>query len=103
MKIFSLETKKYVLGWSVVLGALTNWAIMILTTRSSNGLSLDSHSVACSDCYQAHMGWPFALKYAALIRYDYENRLAGAGNFIFWIFIVFIILSLVRHFRNKKA
>ena len=133
MKIFSLETKKHLVGWSVVLGLVlfitVSFLVFIKPTKST-----------CADTCTLDIGWPvifgnigtqqwdkihsqpsFSFKNGILVFNKIRNSKVPILNievqfltrqeyFLFsfvqiWILysiLVFIILSLVRHFRKKK-
>lgn len=101
MKIFSLETKTNLVGWSVILGFLFNAIILMLPIwgKSPGGLS---------EYIEIIGGWPVYLR----IPFDFINgsyfqaTLTNVGylcDLFFWILVAFIILSLVRHFRKKNV
>lgn len=96
MKIFSLETKKHLVGWSV------SFALILFV-----GSNYFMQSIF--GCHE-----PVNLRYAPFcpgrpIAIDLSRNSFGVNqllvlitDFIFWFLVVLIILSLIRHFRYKK-
>jgi len=82
MKIFSLQSKKNVLFWSIVLGVIVNYAVVF---RSIFGLYNCSVGDDCEKFMSLY--WPFA------------NQLA---SLFFWILASFIILMIVKWIRERN-
>ena len=87
MKIFSLQSKTNLAVWSLILGLLIYFVGSYLYfVRSLNDCTSTLND---SDCMQ-----------------KLQTMLLPLGNnyysLIFWILVVFIVLSLIKHFRNKK-
>ncbi len=120
MKIFSLETKKHLLGWSVVLGFVINICITFLLHGpgpgkifwecenerqqwEATGVMVDY----IQPCSYNQIGWPLKIPYlepnwGGLV---YSDTIVLGGlfiNTIIWIILLMFILSLGRHFRKKN-
>ena len=91
MKIFSLQSKWALAGWSVVLGAVLDY---LITSQTYEGMSC--LAVVGTRCPLAEAGWPF--KIGIWQQADYYNL----WNFLFWILITLIILTLIRYFKYKN-
>lgn len=110
MKIFSLETKKHLAGWSVGLGMLLNILTFIFYTAKK---CIDCSKNTCLMMPGANcdyiFGWPLSKAYSI---FNLVNGNPPATvymkygifwlNLLFWALVVFIVLSLIRHFRNKN-
>ncbi len=107
MKIFSLETKKHLVGWAIVLGFIIN--IIILKTV----LFKESCSVTPEDSlvpwaglrickYSTGIPFRVVFNYFELRNDGPVHNLNYFLNIVFWIFVVLIVLSVVRHFRKKS-
>ena len=92
MKIFSLESKSSVASLSVLAGFFIERLLFYFAANK--------YTANQSDFYWIR-GYPIA----------YFNGITGSGswnyrgyflNLLFWVLAVFIVLSLVRHFRNKS-
>ncbi len=111
MKIFSLETKKHLVGWGLVLGVAINFFVFNLSYRdqSADGTFLIDPSVWVN--VKQQIGWPFSVSRVICDPcYDIKPPFytepgyfrAYSLDTLFWIAISLIILSLVRHFRKKN-
>jgi hypothetical protein len=121
MKIFSLESKTSLVGWSVVLGSMISLLgfITIRTTYQQDFCTLKSTDFYTShptyDCPPGRLintvdsyGWPFQVKntndyYPAELSPNVFFEKEFFLDFIFWTCVTFIILSLGRYFRKKKT
>ena len=104
MTIFSLQTKKHLVGWSLVFGFFINLILSYLTPDYKN-LSYCTSDGICTTIYGKQLtnfGFPFNVDiqnaYGLLDFFVLEFWL----NFIFWIIVSFVILSLIRHFKTRK-
>ena len=105
MIIFSLQTKKHLLGWSMGLGLMTNFIINYLTAVSKN-LSSCSPSGVCTQIYGSRLtnfGFPFVADVHDANNWWGFIPLEFWYNLLFWFFGSLIILSLIRYFRYRKA
>ncbi len=85
MKIFSLETKKHLVIWSLLLGVFINYAITFKALQNRyNCASIINDQI---DCLES-LSWPF----------NNQNL-----DLLFWILVAFIVLSLLRHLRKQKV
>ncbi len=115
MKIFSLETKEHLIIWGVGLGVAIG-VIVLQLTQFIIGIKECKGSVctAMFDDRLAQKGWPF-MSQSEFSGFPYQpypvdnlswkatlNSFEFWGNLIFWILVVFIILSLVRYFRKRN-
>jgi hypothetical protein len=95
MKIFTLETKKHMVVWSLLFSTILNWIFYIKPVD------------VFSFYYQANskFGWPFS--YSVIFTDDNRRQLFGnvwetrIENFVFWFIVPIIVLSIIRRFRNK--
>lgn len=99
MKIFSLESKKHLVVWSVVLGFAVNIVLNKITFKTNQCIP-NPLGVMDGCVYNTIYGFPFPYWEGGFVNPPFDNLYKF--NFIFWILIVFIILSLVRHFRKKN-
>jgi hypothetical protein len=103
MKILSLETKKHLVGWSVVLGLIIHRFVSVYFQSNICQNFLPSGNLAPNviveaPSYCVKIGWPISA-------YD------GLGGFTWGLYIlnvvvlvlgVLIILCLIRHFRKQN-
>lgn len=90
MKIFSLQSKSYVILWSVVIGYVLNFIAYKYTRASLSCL------FAPTDCPDLKGGWPF------LYEFYKNNYYLVYCNLIFWVLVSYISLSLIKYFKNKN-
>src|SRR3989344_411053 len=111
MKIFSLETKKHLVGWSLVVGIITSVFVnkVSFIPELNNCVSLGTFGIASTApvfCFsgQGSYGFPIRLSegYTRVGLPTLYERMQPFINNLFWIISVFIVLSLIRHFRNKN-
>jgi hypothetical protein len=110
VKIFSLETKKHLVGWSVVVGV-----ILALLINKTTFRKVEMFKDGGSFIYKA--GWPVEYQIfephkllieqqadaeAKAIITNKDQRRKGYWNFFIWIVTVFVILSLIRHYRKQN-
>jgi hypothetical protein len=96
MKIFSLQSKKSLVAWSVVIGFLLNWFSYTFIKSPSDKLNTNLLCGSDSLCINGpKIGFP--------IHTDIIESQTFGINLLFWILAVVIILSLIRYFKNKKA
>lgn len=89
MKFIKLETKINLIFWSVILGVVFYFIdIAVCLVASLNQCTSTIDDAACSQELAKH--------YLLFFQNQYLNAL-------FWILIVFIILSVIRYFKLKKA
>jgi hypothetical protein len=112
MKIFSLESRTGLLGWSIVMGLAVGILAVFLTLRTTND---DIHGTI--KYAERWGGFPFTM---LIQRKPVCDIIDGCGEFqnsswqyvgeahvlqikylFFWILISFIILFTIRHFRKK--
>lgn len=91
MKVFSLQTKKHLVGWSVLLGVIVDYIIIKLTYGGYACIQ-----VVGAQCPSGYAGWPF--KFDIWKQTDYLNL----PDLFFWIIISFIILFATRHFNKNN-
>jgi len=89
MKIFSLETKKHLVGWGLGLGLVIDLVLSKLTLIAKWDY----------DAYIAYFGFPLN---GAISQNHLPLDKIFLFNLFFWILISLIVLSLVRHFRKKN-
>ncbi|MBI3232285.1 MAG: hypothetical protein HYZ51_04365 [Candidatus Doudnabacteria bacterium] len=112
MKIFSLETKKHLAGWSVGVSLILNMVILIASVVGSR-VAHDS-PVFVSTYYAKDFGFPFLLniptsvgeivvesKFLSIDHFYFPNSFIW--NFIFWVLVSLIVLNLVRRWKYRKA
>lgn len=104
MKIFSLESKWHLVGWSLVLGFIINNLINLKLLKF-----ISTMPMAVFPAYEKYTtGYPFHITVYA--RNNNPEILAasslfnayGFANLMFWVFIAFIIFLFARHFKYKK-
>ena len=89
MKIFSLDPKSVLVIWSVFLGFVLN-IFSILVFEKTDELHINVWK------------YGFPLQIDTINDYSNTGTIKGVIDLIFWIVISLIILSTVRHFRNKN-
>jgi hypothetical protein len=97
MKIFSLRNKISLALWGALLAILLNLAFYFYSRQGCPQFAFD-----CSSSTLV-AGSPLTF-------FAYDGTSADLGllfwmnliNFLFWFLIVSIILTIVRHFKNKK-
>lgn len=94
MKIFSLETKKHLVGWSLVFGFILKQIAYSLTVTSSY-CGDDLLHDACKI-----YGYPYKVPYSYMgeMGKDYLHWV----NLLFWILVILIILSIIRHVKSRS-
>ncbi len=111
MKIFSLQSKTSVVIWVVILGISANLL--------SNKFTYQVHTDTCNPknvtqgfgnikivpiCFkETSHGFPLKISQglSQIPERGLLNQFPATINFIFWIAVVFILLSLIRHFISK--
>ncbi len=98
MKIFSLQ--KTILIWSFILGSILNFVTSYFLTIDKDWIY---NIYAGNDFCQTHswcIWWVEGI--SSRLR---DNAITAPAIFMLalWILLVFIILSLIRYFRNKKS
>lgn len=90
MKIFSLQSKTSLAIWSLIFG-LAGFFILEIEFFSAvlDQCTSTLDDVTCTKSLRESYG----------ILLPFQNEYI---NMIFWVLISLIILSLIRHFRNKK-
>jgi hypothetical protein len=105
MKIFSLETKKHLLGWSLICGVALNLLLNRITfviVSPPTCQTIDSIS-----CNSGSYGFPLNVHFGNfqedVLAVTLKQEVFPILNYFIWILVVFIILSLIRHFRKMIA
>lgn len=95
MKIFSLQTKKHLVGWSVVWGLFINFVAKLVTYRKDtcNPWVMDT----CTKIESYGYPWRY---YETGGKYEVE---LSNFNIYFWLFVSLIILSLIRYFKYHRG
>ena len=90
MTIFSLQTKKHLLGWSVVTGVGFHLGFLWMTYRlNRKGFGF----------YDYYVDWPLKIHIT-----DYPDQFFlrnFIANTIFWFLVSLILLSLIRYFKYR--
>lgn len=92
MKIFSLRSKWGLVAWSLALGFLLDRLLFQIKF-----VKCGYDGPACI----THRGYPISY-YMSASEFDPLYRNGMLLNIAIWIIIVFIILSLIKHFKNKN-
>jgi hypothetical protein len=88
MKIFSLQSKIGLVGWSLVLGSLAYFI--------DEGLFFGAEMSHCTSTLNDYVcSKDVASYYLLFFQNEYFNT-------AFWISVVFIILFIIRYFRNRN-
>jgi len=95
MKIFSLQTKKHLVGWSMGLGIVVNILISLATLKSYQPICSISFLGPCTKIYT--FGFPLNNEHRS------GELLIPLLDAIFWIIVSLIILSLIRFFKSKPS
>ncbi len=101
MKLFNLQSKWHLAGWSVVLGSVIFYAVDRITLKQ--GLPPSFAGIPGNIYYFG--GWPFHYRYAVGPFVSANPEIASPAylyNLFFWILTVFIILSLIRYFKKRN-
>jgi hypothetical protein len=118
MKIFSLETKKHLVGWSIVLGFVVYFIVDTYAIFPSCGKSVTAPELTytqylCMKGEKKFLQKGFPLKYFEGINNEVERnlryRITSAdkivwiklANYLFSTLAAFIILSPIRHLKTK--
>lgn len=114
-KIFSLQTKTHLLAWSVIFGFIITLALYCLSFRQVTNTDdcRPTETIYClSSAYEFERpldyGWPFkfhgySLPYdpSTSASYIIITQYSFVFNMLFWILVVYGVLHLAKHFRNK--
>lgn len=100
MKIFSLETQKYVAWWSAVWGVVIFFLVSIFSETPS----------VCTDLPCTHIvGYPWSYETKTFSFYygkEVQTNRLMIGSLIldlfFWIITVYIILIIIRYSKSKQ-
>lgn len=101
MSIFSLQTKKHLVGWGVGFGIVLNFVISLFTAKVNY--------------FSVYFGFPIKI-YDSITALDFKESiwyaLKGYFSFftypnmiinqVFWFLISLIILSLIRYFKKNQ-
>lgn len=99
MKIFSLESKKHLVLWSLAAAFLITKLISDKTFRYIPWVGHCDIS-GCFSTGGTQFGFPLVVKVA-----DFsfvKVMIFQLANYLFWFLVVFIVLSLIRYFRKKN-
>lgn len=110
MRIFNLQTKKHLIGWSAVLGLIINFLLFKLGPwlyKPCVGFCL------AMPIYPPDFGFPFKFyssswpRWFGLLSYDYIRtdsflKINFVLDGVFWILVSLILLCLIRYFRRSK-
>ncbi len=103
MKIFSLETKKYLVGWSLGFGVIL---LIISYGWGQNEFSCGSYRAGVMDGCISHFkyGWPIKF-YFPSDGFSAPVFLFNAFfiSYFFWILASLFILSIIRNFKYRKV
>ena len=95
MKIFRLQSKIGLVIWSVIFAF-----VMQYLTYTFTDINIDGYCPEGKVCHIGEfVGWPIE---ATINMVNNHYSQIWIENFVFWIITVFIILSLVSYFRNRK-
>jgi len=96
MKIFSLETKKQKVWWSIILGIVTSLIVSKLSYRS--------YIPQCVELCASRLtfGYPWRALDGTQVINTFDFIIKIIADTIFWTLVVFMILFIIRHFRNKQ-
>jgi hypothetical protein len=91
MKIFSLQSRKDLIWFSVILGLILNIVVRMISSEYTEA--------DCGElCLRHTEGWPF-------IYNSFNTGLSASYiflyNLIFWILIVFGLLNLFKYFKSR--
>ena len=119
MKIFRLESKKYLVVWSLAIGLIINGLAYWYTQNDIYGcFSLDEFlrclfsdfpGEICESHQRLLSGWPFASltdniwSFTAGISLPLSKYLVFLLNWIFWGFTVLSFLVLIRYLFSRKV
>jgi hypothetical protein len=113
MKIFNLETKKHLVGWSVVLGVIVNSGLFFVKKTECISCPFFPGQICLmgggfSDFCTTISGWPFSTSWTsdAFNRFtfvDYMFKSYILINLAFWIMIFLVSLSIIRRFKYKTS
>jgi K+-sensing histidine kinase KdpD len=92
MKIFSLETKKHVVGWGIIISITINIISNFTFYDIRPCIQKTLFSFLSNNC--KFYGWPWHYSI-----YEIHYLLY---NLFFWILVSLVVLSLVRNFRKKN-
>lgn len=95
MKIFSLETKKHLVGWGIVTSLLFQ-GILYWVSYGNNYKFYGEGGSGWPDFF---IGLPFKIHISDYIDQAVIQKIIG--NFIFWILVSLVILFLIRYFRKN--
>ncbi len=103
MKIFSLETKKHLVGWSLGLGVIL---LIISYGWGRNEFSCGSYEAGVMDRCVSYFkyGWPIKF-YSPSDGFSAPVFLFTSFliNYIIWILASLLILFIIRHFKYRKV
>ena len=101
MKLFNLQSKTGLVGWSAVLSLVINYALHFYSRNGSPILATviypDEKIAGWPLSYMVYGGWP---PYQYVSNADFISLFV---NFVFWTLAVFIVLSLIRYIKNKNS
>ena len=99
MKIFSLQTKKHLVVWGGVLGVILNWFVMMKSLTFYIPSSVTGRVIGPIQT----VGFSFHSKVGENLYNPSIYRNYFYTNAIFWILIMLIILSIIRHFKYHRT
>lgn len=104
MKIFTLETRKHLIGWSILLGVPIGWKIFNLTSSIDSNL-IESTTTSSGYIGEVilYFGFPFRQSVNVLLGYEASFLIINwVINIIIWIIITFFILWIIKTIRGRK-
>jgi hypothetical protein len=98
MKIFSLQSKRILVGWSIFASLGINFILHFYERAGSPMLA----SISYKD--EKIAGWPIEyITHGGITPHSYRPDLVVLLiNCLFWTVVVFIVLILIRYFVNKS-
>ena len=124
MKIFSLQSKTYLLAWSVIIGLVLGFIFnnlysvsLCIDEPAQSSVNVDPNLLEMSandgNCMEGTRGAGLPFKYPVYSRPQVytaaeakqEDNFVKAimvYNFLFWILATLFMLSVIRYFKHKK-
>ncbi len=105
MKIFTLETKKHLVGWSILIGGVVGYIIQRLSMNAEFNTISNPYSRSGKGVESIlHFGLPWRQSVNASAGYEASTLLINMlANIIFWIIIMLVTLLIIRKLRDRQG
>ncbi len=105
MKIFTLETKKHLAGWSILLGIALGWSIYYLSVSPEYNIVPEPLNKSGKSVETIlHFGFPFRQSVNSSLGFESSTLILNWFiNIAIWIVIAFVILWFTKKIHKRHV